>query len=114
MFHNRAPAATPEKAGKRESAAATESFFYMPDDSIFKCKHPMDLVARCCFVGIFIVENVFHFLYFDVEMEQLVAPALRPLPRQVGVGLHVMHIVLGILGAVFVILSGFAVGLEGR
>lgn len=100
--------ARPETQQNLGSNAEKMSFAaYMPDASVFKCRHPMDWVARCCFVGIFVVENVLHFLNFEAEMEQMVAPAVRPLPRQVGVGLHVMHIVLGLLGAGFVLVSGF-------
>lgn len=100
---------TPPQLMKTGSATVGKMVFssYIPENSIFRCRHPMDWIARVCFVGIFVIENCFHFTYFDMEMEHMVAPALKPLPRQVGVGLHVMHIVLGLLGASFVIISGF-------
>lgn len=37
----------------------------------------------------------------------MVAPALAPLPREAAVCLHLVHIVFGMFGALFVILSGF-------
>ena len=76
-------------------------------DSIFFFHGWRDVFARVCFCGIFVVENIFHLMYFDQEIDGLVAPALSPLPRELAVALHTMHIVLGMFGAVFVILSGF-------
>ena len=74
--------------------------------SIFFFNSPRDVFARCCFTGIFIVENIFHSIYFDQEIDALVAPALNPLPKELAISLHTMHIILGMLGACFVILSG--------
>lgn len=79
-------------------------------NSVLYVQEWRDLLARCCFVGIFLVENAFHFWYFEKEIENLVAPALRPLPREIAVGLHSMHIILGICGASFVIISGYDTG----
>jgi len=44
---------------------------------------------------------------FKTEIEKLVAPALVPLPREIAVCLHIVHIVFGLFGAAFVIVSGF-------
>lgn len=54
-------------------------------NSIFRCRCGLDWFARTCFVGIFVVENVFHFLNFEVEIDSRVGPAIFPLPRQLGV-----------------------------
>lgn len=78
----------------------------MPAQSVFRCQSAADWLARLCFVGIFVVENVMHFLHFDTEIEQLVQPAWAPLPQQFAVILHSLHIVLGLLGACFVLVSG--------
>lgn len=78
-----------------------------PPMSVLKARTPMDFMARLFFVGIFVIENGLHAWFFDAEIETLVAPALRPLPRELAVCLHVVHIIFGMCGAIFVILSGF-------
>lgn len=75
--------------------------------SMLRARCVKDVFARICFVGIFIMENALHFYHFEMEIDAMVQPALAPLPREVAVSLHVVHIVFGIFGAVFVILSGF-------
>jgi len=75
--------------------------------SLLKARDVKDVLARCCFVGIFVVENCLHGWNFESEVSAMVAPALAPLPREVAVCLHIVHVVLGLLGAVFVIISGF-------
>merc|ERR1719316_276957 len=40
----------------------------------------------------------------------MVQPAIAPLPREIGVALHSLHIILGACGAAFVIVSGFDTG----
>lgn len=67
-------------------------------------------MARLCFVGIFIVENIYHFCYFETEVQTMVMPAIAPLPRECAVCLHSLHIILGFCGASFVIVSGFDTG----
>ncbi|CAE7381844.1 heix [Symbiodinium natans] len=37
----------------------------------------------------------------------MVAPAVAPLPREFAVSLHMVHIIFGLFGAVFVLISGF-------
>ena len=39
-----------------------------------------DFLARFAFVGIFIVENVLHAIHFEFEVDQMVLPAVAPLP----------------------------------
>lgn len=77
------------------------------EESMLKMKCAKDVLARCFFVGIFITENFLHSMYFQAEIEHMVAPALAPLPREIAVCLHMAHIVLGLFGAIFVIVSGF-------
>eukprot|EP00929_Paragymnodinium_shiwhaense_P086306 TRINITY_DN46824_c0_g1_i1.p1 TRINITY_DN46824_c0_g1~~TRINITY_DN46824_c0_g1_i1.p1 ORF type:complete len:523 (-),score=101.57 TRINITY_DN46824_c0_g1_i1:350-1918(-) len=76
-------------------------------DSLLKAASPAEMLARFGFVGIFVVENLLHAFYFEIEVDNMVAPALAPLPREVAVCLHVMHIVFGLFGAVFVLVSSF-------
>lgn len=75
--------------------------------SLLKARVPKDVLARLCFVGIFITENVLHALNFELEIDGMVAPALAPLPRDVAVCLHLVHIIFGLFGASFVLVSGF-------
>lgn len=39
-----------------------------------------DFLARLAFVGIFIVENVLHAIHFEFEVDNMVIPAVKPLP----------------------------------
>lgn len=75
--------------------------------SLLKARTPKDFVARLLFVGIFITENIMHAYFFELEVDSMVAPALAPLPREVAVCLHIVHIVFGMFGAIFVVVSGF-------
>lgn len=75
--------------------------------SLLKARAPKDVLARLCFVGIFITENVLHALNFELEIDGMVAPAIAPLPRDVAVCLHLVHIIFGFFGASFVLVSGF-------
>eukprot|EP00747_Dinoflagellata_sp_TGD_P103646 gnl/TRDRNA2_/TRDRNA2_169021_c1_seq1.p1 gnl/TRDRNA2_/TRDRNA2_169021_c1~~gnl/TRDRNA2_/TRDRNA2_169021_c1_seq1.p1 ORF type:complete len:543 (-),score=90.89 gnl/TRDRNA2_/TRDRNA2_169021_c1_seq1:101-1489(-) len=58
-------------------------------------------------MGIFVTENLLHSYHFEMEVDAMVAPAIAPLPREIAVCLHVVHIVLGLFGALFIMLSGF-------
>lgn len=75
--------------------------------SLLKARDLKDVLARVAFVGIFVTENLLHSIHFEAEVDGMVAPALAPLPREVAVCLHLMHIILGLFGAIFVIISGF-------
>jgi len=75
--------------------------------SLLKAKSAKDILARFCFVGIFITENVLHAIHFELEVDNMVAPAVAPLPRELAVVLHLVHIVFGLFGAIFVLVSGF-------
>lgn len=75
--------------------------------SLLKARDLKDVLARVAFVGIFVTENILHSVHFEAEVNGMVAPALAPLPREVAVCLHLMHIILGLFGATFVIISGF-------
>ncbi|CAE8627207.1 unnamed protein product [Polarella glacialis] len=75
--------------------------------SLLQARCAKDYLARACFVGIFITENIMHAIFFDLEVDSMVAPALAPLPREVAVCLHIVHIVFGLFGAIFVLVSGF-------
>mmetsp|Transcript_25256 Transcript_25256/g.25486 ORF Transcript_25256/g.25486 Transcript_25256/m.25486 type:complete len:494 (-) Transcript_25256:34-1515(-) len=75
--------------------------------SLLYFKSGWDVLGRLCFVGIFVVENVMHLIYFETEMENLVYPAWRPLPRSIAVIVHSLHIILGLIGAILVLISGF-------
>jgi len=75
--------------------------------SLLRARTAKDFMARCFFVGIFITENIMHAIHFEAEVEAMVEPAIRPLPREVAVCLHIVHIVFGLFGASFVLISGF-------
>eukprot|EP00933_Yihiella_yeosuensis_P048172 TRINITY_DN4421_c0_g1_i1.p1 TRINITY_DN4421_c0_g1~~TRINITY_DN4421_c0_g1_i1.p1 ORF type:complete len:516 (+),score=74.30 TRINITY_DN4421_c0_g1_i1:75-1622(+) len=75
--------------------------------SLLKAKTPKDFLARFCFVGIFVTENILHAIHFDAEIDGMVAPAVAPLPRDAAVCLHLVHIIFGLFGAIFVLVSGF-------
>merc|ERR1719502_1612226 len=64
--------------------------------SLLKAKTAKDILARFCFVGIFITENVLHAIHFELEVDNMVAPAVAPLPRELAVALHLVHIVFGL------------------
>ncbi|CAK9013081.1 unnamed protein product [Durusdinium trenchii] len=66
-----------------------------------------DFLARLAFVGIFIVENVLHAIHFEFEVDNMVIPAVKPLPYEFAVSLHLVHIIFGLFGALFVLVSGF-------
>jgi len=90
------------------SAAQDNDVNGMTEDvSLLKGRCVKDFVARFFFVGIFITENLLHAVHFEAEIDGMVAPALAPLPREVAVSLHVVHIVFGMFGAIFVLVSGF-------
>ena len=57
--------------------------FFPPRSFSWKARSAKDLVARTCFVGIFITENLLHATYFELEVDAMVAPALALLPREV-------------------------------
>mmetsp|Transcript_65851 Transcript_65851/g.157378 ORF Transcript_65851/g.157378 Transcript_65851/m.157378 type:complete len:528 (-) Transcript_65851:141-1724(-) len=75
--------------------------------SLLKARNPGDVLARVAFVGIFIVENIMHAIHFEMEVQNLVIPAWKPLPREVAVCVHIMHVVLGLFGALYIIISCF-------
>mmetsp|Transcript_64603 Transcript_64603/g.140625 ORF Transcript_64603/g.140625 Transcript_64603/m.140625 type:complete len:529 (+) Transcript_64603:45-1631(+) len=77
------------------------------EHSLLKARCAKDFLARACFVGIFVTENILHATYFDIEIETMVQPALAPLPREAAVCLHLVHIIFGLFGAVFILVSGF-------
>lgn len=73
----------------------------------FGSKFLEDFFARSAFVGIFLVENVLHAVHFDFEVQHMVVPAVAPLPYEFAVSLHLVHIIFGLFGALFVLVSGF-------
>jgi len=75
--------------------------------SLLRARCLKDFLARLCFVGIFVTENMLHSAYFELEVDTMVHPALAPLPREVAVAVHVVLIVFGFFGAIFVLLSSF-------
>ena len=44
-----------------------------------------DFLARFAFVGIFIIENVLHAIHFEFEVDNMVVPAVTPLPYVPGI-----------------------------
>jgi len=75
--------------------------------SLLRARTAKDFLARFCFVGIFVTENFLHSYHFEFEVDSMVAPALAPLPRELAVCLHLVHIIFGLFGAIFVLISGF-------
>lgn len=94
----------PDANGERDSLVADTG---SPALSLLQARTPKDFLARLCFVGIFITENMLHAAYFELEVDTMVAPALAPLPREAAVCLHMVHIVFGLFGAAFILISGF-------
>lgn len=86
---------------------APVSVSHREEPSMLKARCAKDFLARLFFVGIFVTENVLHATYFELEIDGMVAPALAPLPREVAVCLHLVHIIFGTFGAIFVLVSGF-------
>jgi len=76
-------------------------------ESLLKNRSTKDFLARFAFVGIFIVENILHAIHFEFELDNMVMPAVAPLPYEFGVCLHLVHIIFGLFGAAFVLVSGF-------
>ncbi|CAJ1440804.1 unnamed protein product [Effrenium voratum] len=93
--------------GAKEDAAAAAPTRQSVRPSLLKNRVAKDLLARFAFVGIFIVENVLHAVHFEFEVDNMVLPAVAPLPREFAVSLHLVHIIFGLFGAVFVLVSGF-------
>lgn len=60
----------------------------------------MELAARLCAAGIFVLENLNHINGFKDEVDKLVAPALSPLPPSAAYALHAVTIGLGLIGSV--------------
>eukprot|EP00435_Cladocopium_sp_Y103_P010435 s1175_g2.t1 len=98
------PAAAEERAralaAPRTGSAATAA-------SLLRNRAAKDFLARFAFVGIFIVENVLHAIHFEFEVDNMVLPAVAPLPYEFAVSLHLVHIIFGLFGAIFVLVSGF-------
>ena len=76
-------------------------------ESLLKNRSTKDFLARFAFVGIFMVENILHAIHFEFELDTMVMPAVAPLPYEFGVCLHLVHIIFGLFGAAFVLVSGF-------
>ena len=66
-----------------------------------------DLVARLGLVGIFVIENIFHARFLQIEVETLVQPALQ-LSRPACVVFHSTLITLGFFSSVSVLLASIA------
>ncbi|CAE7859385.1 ubiad1 [Symbiodinium sp. KB8] len=75
--------------------------------SLLRNRSIKDFLARLGFVGIFVTENIMHAIHFEFEVDHMVSPAVAPLPREFAVSLHLVHIIFGLFGAVFVLISGF-------
>ncbi|CAE7662377.1 ubiad1, partial [Symbiodinium pilosum] len=75
--------------------------------SLLKNRSAKDFFARLGFVGIFVTENIMHAIHFEFEVDHMVSPAVAPLPREFAVSLHLVHIIFGLFGAIFVLVSGF-------
>eukprot|EP00928_Gymnodinium_smaydae_P029567 TRINITY_DN22228_c0_g2_i2.p1 TRINITY_DN22228_c0_g2~~TRINITY_DN22228_c0_g2_i2.p1 ORF type:complete len:540 (+),score=93.60 TRINITY_DN22228_c0_g2_i2:92-1621(+) len=90
-------------SGALASAASTVE----AEESLLKARCIKDHVARLLFVGIFITENVLHAIHFEAEVDGMVGPAVAPLPRDFAVCLHLVHLIFGLFGATFVLVSGF-------
>lgn len=69
---------------------------------VLKYKSVGDFLVRSLGVGIFVIENYNHLMYFDSEVSKLVAPAIRPLPRSLANILHAITITLGLTGSLSV------------
>jgi len=96
------------KVGKTSGANATSVYTESAQNaSLLKARCMKDFLARACFVGIFVTENMLHSTYFELEVDTMVHPALAPLPREVAVAVHLVLIVFGFFGAIFVLLSSF-------
>ncbi|CAE7383099.1 ubiad1, partial [Symbiodinium sp. CCMP2592] len=75
--------------------------------SLLRNRSIKDFLARLGFVGIFVTENIMHAIHFEFEVDHMVSPAVAPLPREFAVSLHLVHIIFGLFGAIFVLISGF-------
>lgn len=69
---------------------------------ILKYRSWTDVVARVMGVGIFVIENYNHLANFDMEVSQLVQPAVNPLPVSAAKILHAVTITLGLSGSMSV------------
>lgn len=101
---------SPAAAEERGSAGAVRARPEATKDvaaSLLRNRVAKDFLARFAFVGIFIVENVLHAIHFEFEVDQMVLPAVAPLPYEFAVSLHLVHIIFGLFGAIFVLVSGF-------
>ena len=76
-------------------------------NSVLRFRTPWDFVASLAFVGIFIVENILHAMDFEFEVNNMVMPAVDPLPYEFAVSLHMVHMIFGLCGAALVLMSGF-------
>ncbi len=61
-----------------------------------------DFLVRSLGVGIFVVENYNHLLYFDTEASRLIQPAIRPIPGSLAKLVHAITITLGLSGSLSV------------
>ena len=62
----------------------------------------LDVVSRVSAVGIFVIENLNHFLNFQAEVDTLVIPAITPFPPLIAPIVHASTIFLGLTGSVMV------------
>lgn len=76
-------------------------------NSLLRFRTLWDFVASLAFVGIFMVENILHAMDFEFEVNNMVVPAVDPLPYELAVSLHMVHMIFGFSGAALVLMSGF-------
>ena len=75
-------------------------------NSLLRFRTLWDFVASLAFVGIFMVENILHAMDFEFEVNNMVVPAVDPLPYEFAVSLHMVHMIFGFPGAALVLMSG--------
>ncbi|CAK8986168.1 UbiA prenyltransferase domain-containing protein 1 [Durusdinium trenchii] len=98
---------SPAEVKEPPATPATPAVCALEPASLLRNRAAKDFLARLAFVGIFIVENVLHAIHFEFEVDNMVIPAVKPLPYEFAVSLHLVHIIFGLFGALFVLVSGF-------
>ena len=69
--------------------------------------HWTDAIPRFLAVGIFLIENFNHIMYFSDEVQSLVGPAISPLPTSLAYFMHAVTVALGLTGSTLFLMSGF-------
>jgi hypothetical protein len=74
--------------------------------SVFEYRGFFDVMSRFLGVGIFAIENYNHLVNFESEVQNMVIPALSPMPPVVCSIVHGLTIFLGLGGSLCFLLSG--------